>query len=110
MPTAPLGAPLLVAGVTASAWQVERVETMHPGASVDIAGYSFRLEGAQPLAAPHYTAQRGRLTAARHRCAAHDDAAEKAFLSTSAHAVDRRGDPHQRLRRSLCRAVRGGRQ
>ena len=36
------------------------------GASVDIAGYSFRFEGTQPIAGPNYTAQRGRFTVTRN--------------------------------------------
>jgi cytochrome c-type biogenesis protein CcmF len=65
MTTAHLGVAVLVAGVTASAWQVERVETMRPGDSIDVAGYSFRFEGTRPVAGPNYTAQRGRFTVTR---------------------------------------------
>ena len=65
MTTAHLGVAVLVAGVTASAWQVERVETMRRGEMVDVAGYSFRFEGTQPVAGPNYTAQRGRFTVTR---------------------------------------------
>src|SRR5476651_2168241 len=62
MTIAHFGVAVLVAGVTASAWQVERVETMRPGDSIDVAGYSFRFDGAKPVAGPNYTAQRGRFT------------------------------------------------
>jgi len=65
MTIAHLGVGVLVAGVTASAWQVERVETMRPGDSIDVAGYSFRFEGTQPIVGPNYTAQRGRFTVTR---------------------------------------------
>jgi cytochrome c-type biogenesis protein CcmF len=65
MTLAHLGVGVLVVGVTASAWQVERIETMRPGDSIDVAGYSFRFEGAQPRVGPNYTAQRGRFTVTR---------------------------------------------
>jgi len=65
MTIAHLGVAILVVGVTASAWQVERVETVRPGDSVDVAGYSFRFEGTQPVLGPNYTAQRGRFTVTR---------------------------------------------
>jgi cytochrome c-type biogenesis protein CcmF len=65
MTIAHLGVAVLVTGVTASAWQVERVETMRPGDAVDVAGYSFRFAGTQPVAGPNYTAQRGRFVVTR---------------------------------------------
>jgi cytochrome c-type biogenesis protein CcmF len=65
MTLAHLGVGVLVVGVTASAWQVERVETMRPGDSIDVAGYSFRFEGTQPRVGPNYTAERGRFTVTR---------------------------------------------
>ena len=65
MTMAHLGVGVLVVGVTASAWQVERVETMRPGDSIDVAGYSFRFEGTQPRVGPNYTAERGRFTVTR---------------------------------------------
>jgi cytochrome c-type biogenesis protein CcmF len=65
MTIAHFGVAVLVAGVTASAWQSERIETMKPGDSVEIAGYSFRFEGAKPEEGPNYSAQRGRFTVTR---------------------------------------------
>jgi cytochrome c-type biogenesis protein CcmF len=56
---------VLVAGITASAWQTERIETMKPGETIDIAGYSFRFDGAHPVQGPNYTAQRGHFTVTR---------------------------------------------
>src|SRR5258708_21963095 len=65
MPRARLGVGVLGAGVTAWAWQVERVEPMRPGDSVDVAGYSLRFEGTRPIAGANYTAQRGRFVVTR---------------------------------------------
>jgi cytochrome c-type biogenesis protein CcmF len=65
MTIAHFGVAVLVAGITASAWQTERVETMKPGDSIDVAGYAFRFEGAQPVEGPNYSAQRGRFTVTR---------------------------------------------
>jgi cytochrome c-type biogenesis protein CcmF len=56
---------VLVAGVTASAWQTERIETMRPGETVEVAGYAFRFEGTHPVAGPNYSADRGRFTVTR---------------------------------------------
>ncbi len=65
MTIAHFGAAVLVAGVTASAWQTERIETMRPGQSLDVAGYTFRFEGTRPVDGPNYTAERGRFTVTR---------------------------------------------
>jgi len=65
MSIAHFGVAVLVAGITASAWQTERIETMKPGETIDVAGYSFRFDGAHPVQGPNYTAQRGHFTVTR---------------------------------------------
>jgi len=65
MSIAHFGVAVLVAGITASAWQTERIETMKPGETIDVAGYSFRFDGAHPVQGPNYSAQRGHFTVTR---------------------------------------------
>jgi cytochrome c-type biogenesis protein CcmF len=62
MTMAHFGVAVLVAGIAGSAWQTERVETVRPGDTVDVAGYQFRFEGETDLQGPNYLAQRGRFT------------------------------------------------
>lgn len=66
MTLAHFGLAVLVAGVTASsAWKVEKIQTMRPGDTVDVAGYTYRFEGARDLQGPNYAATRGRFTVTR---------------------------------------------
>jgi cytochrome c-type biogenesis protein CcmF len=65
MTAAHLGVAVLVAGVAGSAWQTERVETMRPGDTVDVAGYQFRFDGEEDGKGPNYLIQRGRFTVTR---------------------------------------------
>ncbi len=61
MTLAHFGLAVLVAGVVgSSAWKVEKIQVMHPGDTVTVAGYDFRFEGARTVAGPNYTATRGR--------------------------------------------------
>ena len=56
-----LGATVL--GIVAvTALEVERIEVMRPGDSVDIAGYSLRFEGLVPHRGPNFTEEQGRFT------------------------------------------------
>jgi cytochrome c-type biogenesis protein CcmF len=66
MTMAHFGVAVLVAGIAGAAWQTERVETMHPGETIDVAGYQFRFEGASEGQGPNYLAQRGRFTVTRN--------------------------------------------
>jgi cytochrome c-type biogenesis protein CcmF len=65
MTLAHLGVAVLVVGVAASAWQTERIETMRPGETLDVAGYAFRFEGTLPVQGPNYSADRGTFTVTR---------------------------------------------
>jgi cytochrome c-type biogenesis protein CcmF len=66
MTMAHFGVAVLVAGIAGAAWQTERVETMHQGETIDVAGYQFRFEGASEGQGPNYLAQRGRFTVTRN--------------------------------------------
>ncbi|MFQ5938686.1 MAG: heme lyase CcmF/NrfE family subunit [Alphaproteobacteria bacterium] len=60
MTIAHAGIAIVVAGITASsAWQTEKIQVLHPGETVAVAGYSFTFEGTQELQGPNYTIERG---------------------------------------------------
>jgi cytochrome c-type biogenesis protein CcmF len=65
MTVAHLGVAVVAAGVTASAWQSERVERMRPGDTIEIAGYEITFEGTTAVEGPNYSAERGRFTVTR---------------------------------------------
>ncbi|ADZ71330.1 heme lyase CcmF/NrfE family subunit [Polymorphum gilvum] len=48
--------------VTASAFQVEHVQTMRPGDMVEVSGYQVTFDGAAPRQGPNYTEQVGHFT------------------------------------------------
>ncbi|CTQ56237.1 Cytochrome c-type biogenesis protein CcmF [Roseibium album] len=48
--------------VTASAFQEERIETMRPGDTVDLAGYQVTFDGAAPRRGPNFTEEVGHFT------------------------------------------------
>jgi cytochrome c-type biogenesis protein CcmF len=48
-----------------TAWKVEHVQMMHAGETVDLAGYSVRLEGVVPHDGPNYEGQRATITVSR---------------------------------------------
>jgi len=55
-----LGVAIFILGVTASeTWQIEKLQIMRPGESVQVGDYRFTFEGSEPLAGPNYTAVRG---------------------------------------------------
>src|SRR5579871_4070191 len=60
MSLAHFGFAVVIAGVTASsAWKQEHIQTMAPGQSIDVAGYTLRFDGAVPVQGPNYDAMRG---------------------------------------------------
>ena len=60
MTIAHAGLAVAVAGMTASAaWKTESIQTMQPGDSVAVAGYTFTFRGARRTAGPNYTAIQG---------------------------------------------------
>ncbi len=60
MAIAHFGLGVLIAGITASsAWQVEKVQLVRPGDTVDVAGYQFTFKGAAAEQGPNYVSRRG---------------------------------------------------
>ncbi|GLS32935.1 cytochrome c-type biogenesis protein CcmF [Mesorhizobium albiziae] len=56
-----LGLGLTVLGIVGVvSLEAERIVTMRPGETLDIAGYSLRFEGTQPFKGPNYTEDQGR--------------------------------------------------
>ncbi|MBO6507478.1 MAG: heme lyase CcmF/NrfE family subunit [Roseibium sp.] len=51
--------------VTASAFQVEHIVTMHPGDKVEVSGYEVTFDGAAPRRGPNYTEEVGHFTVRR---------------------------------------------
>jgi cytochrome c-type biogenesis protein CcmF len=62
MTVAHLGLAVAVAGIAASAWQSERIETLHAGESLSLAGMTIRLDSVRPVEGPNYAAQEGSFT------------------------------------------------
>ncbi|MCK0069995.1 heme lyase CcmF/NrfE family subunit [Kordiimonas laminariae] len=65
MSFAHLGIGVILLGITVSeAWTTEKLLIMAPGEQAEVAGFSFRLHGVEPVAGPNYTAIRGHFTVA----------------------------------------------
>jgi cytochrome c-type biogenesis protein CcmF len=62
MTLAHLGVAVTVAGIAASAWESERIELVHPGDGLSIAGYEVRLDKVESVEGPNYTADRATVT------------------------------------------------
>ncbi len=58
MTLAHLGLAVSVAGIAASAWNEERIEVLHPGETLALAGYTLKLEGVAQADGPNYSAER----------------------------------------------------
>ena len=66
MTIAHFAAAIVVAGITAtSVWQSEAVKLMKIGDSVDLAGYTWRLDRVYDTVGPNYQAVRGEMTVTR---------------------------------------------
>jgi cytochrome c-type biogenesis protein CcmF len=60
MTIAHFGLGVFIAGaVASSSWQTEKVQIVHPGDTVDVAGYTFLFKGAVEERGPNYVARRG---------------------------------------------------
>jgi len=56
----------VVLGIVAvSAWEVEYLQVMKPGDSIDVAGYRLEFQGAEPIPGPNYSAIQGRFEVTR---------------------------------------------
>jgi cytochrome c-type biogenesis protein CcmF len=58
MTLAHIGLAVTVAGISASAWQQERIVVMHPGDNLAIAGYDLHLDRIGQFTTPNYRAER----------------------------------------------------
>ncbi len=65
MTLAHIGLGVAIAGMTGSAWREERIDSLRPGDSVTVAGYTVAFEGVEPVDGPNYAAARGRFTVTR---------------------------------------------
>src|SRR5204862_6039420 len=60
------GVGVLIAGITVStAWRSERIETLHPGESIEIAGGTLRLVGVTEGELANYHVPRAQITVER---------------------------------------------
>jgi len=66
MTLAHLGVAVTVAGIAASAWESERIDLVHVGDTVEIAGYRLHLDKVEPIQGPNYTADRGTFTVTKN--------------------------------------------
>ena len=65
MSIAHFGTALIIAAITAASyWQVEKVQALKFGQSVEVAGYVFTLRGVTDVAGPNYVAQRAEVSVA----------------------------------------------
>jgi cytochrome c-type biogenesis protein CcmF len=65
MTLAHFGLAVTVAGIAASAWESERIEVLHPGDSLPIAGYVLHLGEISKVDGPNFTADRADITVTR---------------------------------------------
>jgi len=66
MTIAHIGLAVTVAGIAASAWQVERIEVLHPGDSLPVAAYTLHLESIDKVQGPNFTADRATITVTKN--------------------------------------------
>jgi cytochrome c-type biogenesis protein CcmF len=65
MSFAHFGLAISVAGFSASAFDVEAIDTVHAGSNVQLAGYTLHFVGVQPLAGANFTAQQATVEISR---------------------------------------------
>ncbi|HLI12195.1 MAG TPA: heme lyase CcmF/NrfE family subunit [Alphaproteobacteria bacterium] len=66
MTLAHAGLGIVLAGIVGTtAWRIERIQIMHPGESLALAGYTLRLDDVAPLDGPNYRAERATITVMR---------------------------------------------
>ena len=67
MTIAHFGMAVLIAGVaSAAAWKQERIQTMAPGQSVEIAGYTMTFQGVKMIKGPNYDAGQATIVATKN--------------------------------------------
>jgi cytochrome c-type biogenesis protein CcmF len=65
MSLAHLGLAVSVAGIAASAFAVERIELLHPGDKLDVAGYQLHFDGTEKVQGPNFVADRATIDVTR---------------------------------------------
>ena len=65
MTLAHFGMAVTVAGIAASAFEVERIELLHPGDRLDIAGFVLHFDGTEKVQGPNFTADRATIEVSR---------------------------------------------
>jgi cytochrome c-type biogenesis protein CcmF len=65
MSLAHLGLAVSVAGIAASAFEVERIELLHPGDKLDVAGYQLIFDGTEKVQGPNFAADRATIEVTR---------------------------------------------
>ncbi len=65
MSLAHMGLAVSVAGIAASAFEVERIELVHPGETLAIAGYQLHFDGTEKVQGPNFTADRATIEVTR---------------------------------------------
>jgi cytochrome c-type biogenesis protein CcmF len=66
MTIAHIGLAVTVAGIAASAWQVERIEVLHPGDSLGVAAYTLHLDSVDKVQGSNFTADRAAITVTKN--------------------------------------------
>jgi len=66
MTLAHLGLAVSVAGIAASAFEVERIELLHPGDNLDLAGYQLHFDGTEKIEGPNFAADRATIEVTRN--------------------------------------------
>jgi cytochrome c-type biogenesis protein CcmF len=66
MSIAHFGLAVSVAGIAASAFEVEQIQMLHPGDTLNIAGYVLKFDGTERIAGPNFTADRATIEVRRN--------------------------------------------
>ncbi len=59
------GLAIVIAGISGTAWQIERIQVMHPGESIALGPYEMTFVGATDDVGPNYQIERGEFTLSR---------------------------------------------
>ncbi|MEE8535131.1 MAG: cytochrome c-type biogenesis CcmF C-terminal domain-containing protein, partial [Kiloniellales bacterium] len=66
MTLAHAGLAIAIVGITAAAsWKLEEVRVMHPGESMELAGYAYRFDGVRQIQGPNYSSDMATFTVSR---------------------------------------------
>jgi cytochrome c-type biogenesis protein CcmF len=66
MTIAHFGLAVSVAGIAASAFEVEQIQMLHPGDTLNIAGYVLKFDGTEKVQGPNFTADRATIDVQRN--------------------------------------------